>query len=573
MFAKRRLNILPTYFCLFSGAAAARITFWELRRYDEGYHASEVVNYGALKAHFETAITQHRSDPRRRFVFLQAPHSRAPLNATYEMFTYAMTYLQVMPAFLEVVFPFGSQHSPRDFHFSTISTDSRLVSSDRGFGINELSRSGRHVEVCYSLKSVERTPDINPWSIRQCSVYQKYDIETEQSTWIIVKGNSLMQDLITKHTLRETVQSGHQSEHAWSALTSAIDTHALIAAWAGENWHWYINELETQFQELTSPLLTLSSAGSSLIGPPARPPLQLPPQTIAAEQKIAPKMRTRPPARKWSFQTLPDTAKRSLSRSTMRSSTTYSGVEKTVPQETFQRSPQPAMDPFSFRDLPKVLSLQEKSNELLLILSSNCYIIERLQKSYKTAFESRDNASMVNQDVLSAFSRFQCDMDDIVDKLRMQRTRVETLTHMINERKAVLNSVLQEQGMKASNKLAEEAKVSTEKMEAMTKEMQYIARKTQVETVSMRAITLVTLFFLPGTFISTLMSTPIVDFSTSSSGFSGHNIGYGALQFFIVVSIPLMCLTFAAWYVVHWREKRRERHRDEENLSDTSHLR
>jgi hypothetical protein len=56
--------------------------------------------------------------------------------------------------------------------------------------------------------------------------------------------------------------------------------------------------------------------------------------------------------------------------------------------------------------------------------------------------------------------------------------------------------------MQASNSLAEKAQLSTEKMESMTKEMHGIARKTQVETVSMRIITLVTLFFLPGTFIS-----------------------------------------------------------------------
>lgn len=36
----------------------------------------------------------------------------------------------------------------------------------------------------------------------------------------------------------------------------------------------------------------------------------------------------------------------------------------------------------------------------------------------------------------------------------------------------------------------------------MTKDMNEIARKTKIETVSMKVITLVTLFFLPGTFIS-----------------------------------------------------------------------
>ena len=49
--------------------------------------------------------------------------------------------------------------------------------------------------------------------------------------------------------------------------------------------------------------------------------------------------------------------------------------------------------------------------------------------------------------------------------------------------------------MMANRHLAVEAGVTA-------KNMENIAVKTQLETVSMRIITLVTLFFLPGTFIS-----------------------------------------------------------------------
>lgn len=43
-------------------------------------------------------------------------------------------------------------------------------------------------------------------------------------------------------------------------------------------------------------------------------------------------------------------------------------------------------------------------------------------------------------------------------------------------------------------------------MEIMTNDMSVIARKTKTETVSMKIITLVTLFFLPGTFIAVSLS-------------------------------------------------------------------
>ena len=42
----------------------------------------------------------------------------------------------------------------------------------------------------------------------------------------------------------------------------------------------------------------------------------------------------------------------------------------------------------------------------------------------------------------------------------------------------------------------------TRDMRRMTEDMNEVARRTKTETVSMRIITLVTLFFLPGTFIS-----------------------------------------------------------------------
>jgi hypothetical protein len=53
------------------------------------------------------------------------------------------------------------------------------------------------------------------------------------------------------------------------------------------------------------------------------------------------------------------------------------------------------------------------------------------------------------------------------------------------------------------NKLAtEKQQISATNMAKMTHEMREIALKTENETVSMRIVTWVTLFFLPGTFVS-----------------------------------------------------------------------
>jgi hypothetical protein len=129
------------------------------------------------------------------------------------------------------------------------------------------------------------------------------------------------------------------------------------------------------------------------------------------------------------------------------------------------------------------------------------------------------------------------------------------------------------------------AQESTENMEVMTKDMHILAQKTTQETVSMRIITLVTLFFLPGTFISvsllsmlknlksvshfrpfrflapqrltfqphqTIMSTDIVKFQTDSAGNTQEVFHLGALRLFLTICLPMMLLTFIAWYGVYW---------------------
>jgi hypothetical protein len=56
--------------------------------------------------------------------------------------------------------------------------------------------------------------------------------------------------------------------------------------------------------------------------------------------------------------------------------------------------------------------------------------------------------------------------------------------------------------MQASRRYADNAEHSAYRMEGMTRDMHIIAQKTKEDTVSMKIITWVTLFFLPGTFIS-----------------------------------------------------------------------
>jgi len=139
----------------------------------------------------------------------------------------------------------------------------------------------------------------------------------------------------------------------------------------------------------------------------------------------------------------------------------------------------------------------------------------------------------------------------------------------------------------------------TSNMEQLTREMNELAQKTTQETVSMRIITLVTLFFLPGTFISvgscliliakkstfwhtfcyrllivcqTIMSTDIVRFESSSGGPGPEVFEADALKLYAYISIPMMVLTFAAWYLIYkwetWKAEKKKRKALEKEASE-----
>lgn len=110
---------------------------------------------------------------------------------------------------------------------------------------------------------------------------------------------------------------------------------------------------------------------------------------------------------------------------------------------------------------------------------------------------------------------------------------------------------------------ARRAQASAAHMEMMTNEMYAVTKKTEQETVSMRVITSVTLFFLPATFIAvralhtaprrlalsgpqTFISTDVYDFKDGK-----HDIQIRVLRIYLAIALPLTALTFLAWYIMY----------------------
>ncbi|KAK5720387.1 hypothetical protein LTR17_015024 [Elasticomyces elasticus] len=529
---------------LFCDDAAASVDVLELYNPHQGFKYTCVRDADQLDKTLHVPMFQRRSDPMCRFIFFYAPTSRDPLNVTLSMAQRIFTYHQVMSSFMDCVFSFGFREHSQDCSLAAFYSNNRLAESQRGLRITDLGRSGRMMEHCYSLKSVERSNGQLdwPWAVRQCSIYHALDLETAQATWIVIKANRLMEKLVADATAPPQYRTKLAPGSVDTAVAAALVVHQLVVAWSSDNWHWYISFLESALQDITRPTLAATMEPER----PARA-IRLFPEMPFLASPAHSTFETPVVEKQMSWKRAASTLKTLVPRriATRRSQQAHVSDEDDRPATVSGHR-------FTFKDLPRVHYIEERANETLGILQNNDEVLESLKADYEDVAASLGKGDAEVLD--TAMIQFLKSVSASQKKLRLQQARVGKLLRLLADRKTLLQGILSYESMEANRRLAEKASISADNMEML-------AQKTKLEAVSMRIITLVTLFFLPGTFISTLMSTPIVSFAPGSSSTSDSNISTGALGFYVAVSLPLVILTFLSWYAVYWWENRKERKR------------
>jgi hypothetical protein len=135
-----------------------------------------------------------------------------------------MTYHQVMPAYLDFMFVFGSQSDANDLRFSGFREQVQLKPHPACLSIPGLGRSGRHYQLCYNLKSVYRKKQshenvkLDEWSIRQAAVYHQFDVEHGTTLWIVTKGG---RDLLDRYE-ELTGSNGRPEERQFHHISSSV---------------------------------------------------------------------------------------------------------------------------------------------------------------------------------------------------------------------------------------------------------------------------------------------------------------------------------------------------------------
>ncbi|KAM0802246.1 hypothetical protein BDR22DRAFT_887911 [Usnea florida] len=112
-------------------------------------------------------------------------------------------------------------------------------------------------EFCYNIKYIARNdrPKRNPWSIRQIGVYERLDLHTGQSVWIILQPSER-----AYRRFRETTELPQSSIEGTRSASMALHTAILIAA--SREWGEYLEDLRKQMQRLDKEAI-FSSVGKT----------------------------------------------------------------------------------------------------------------------------------------------------------------------------------------------------------------------------------------------------------------------------------------------------------------------
>ncbi|CAG8948908.1 hypothetical protein HYFRA_00002034 [Hymenoscyphus fraxineus] len=536
----------------------ASVNIWEFQDNEQAFQNQCITNSADLETHLHGSHLLAREDPRCRFIFIHAPTSRDILRVSRKMFGLALTYHQVMPNFLDFVFPFGFQEYAEDFCFSGFREDSRLFSKG-GLKIMELGRSGQEIRVCYSLKSVESSDRESwPWSVRQTSIYHSFDVVTGKAIWIVIKGSHLIKERVQESTKENSDDNELKSfETAASSFSSTLAMHLVLCDWCDEDWRWYLTFLEKRLHDLTRHSLAVDIPEASQYVDPG--PFRLHKRSSSGFRSTISRKIT---SRKSTLDNPTDESFRSSFLMSPISS--INEVSPQMPPNKIDLPPgfslPPSLPPgkggpkednttnevLSVKTLQQVQFVEDKANEVLLVLEANIKIVRSIRNHYQAILNSEDCPGEIRLGSKTEFSNFEKRISNIISDLEIQRSTAETLLRLLENRKSLLSALLNLNTIEASKEVSVKSQQRESKMQEMTEAMHQLAVDTKRETVSMRIITLVTLFFLPGTFISTIMSTDIIKFEDSEKKFE-----LGALQLYLYITVPLMAITFAAWWVVY----------------------
>ncbi|KAH0271667.1 hypothetical protein KCU91_g7229, partial [Aureobasidium melanogenum] len=180
---------------------------------------------------------------------------------------------------------------------------------------------------------------------------------------------------------------------------------------------------------------------------------------------------------------------------------------------------------YESRDMQEIQVRKEKTSQAKMLLESNADVMVALRAYYVKLLDNEDFP--VRTECRKTIQNFSADVESNIIWIKMQVRRLDLLAEIISDRKDLVAQHFQ-------NQVAERT--------------EHLNHNLEKEAIVMRIITIVTLVYLPATFVSTFFSTDVVHYQASGDSGSETSYSHLAMMRWLQVTLPLTFVTIlGAW--------------------------
>lgn len=209
------------------------------------------------------------------------------------------------------------------------------------------------------------------------------------------------------------------------------------------------------------------------------------------------------------------------------------------------RGPDDSHQTYDSTDVQSLQHWEERAQLAIDVMQGNLDVMELLYNFYDNLGTSADFP--LQAECADFIDEFTSEVKDMTNTLRMQVTRTRGLVRLVRDRRQLVTQHLQSQ--------------AAERMEALSSSMERQSSSMEKEAIVVRIITLVTLVYLPATFVSTFFSTDVIKYQNQEDGTDPNGtFSDTAMMRWLQVALPLTFFTLLfAWCAKNWAEKQRLR--------------
>ncbi|KAI6352790.1 hypothetical protein MCOR25_009284 [Pyricularia grisea] len=387
-------------------------------------------------------------------------------------------------------------------------------------------------------------------------MYHSLDVETAKTFWINIKANGLMRrrmQQITEEEARPPSKSP-KNELVSKALLNSLDLHMAAVEWSTECWPGFIRDIE---DELSTIMVALANVPVGKLEEALRV------NTTDLLRQIAPPVTQQDditnPLMKVAFksdmtestcmpgQGLPSQDCRGIPLNRLQATVqnvTGAASEPRTSKVPVIVDPFLLLEDFRFEQLQRLTRMGARLRQTSLIMEMNLNVMLELAEFYMLLQQAYELPLGLRVKIKSGVLVFQQRVECCIKMMKLQKSRVEMLLGTVASGKILCESIMQLRNTSISQLFL----IAAHQTAA---DMRKIADKTERQTASMHIITLVTLIFLPGTFVATFLGSGLFQWDDNDPELRFPRWKPEYFNLFAGICFPLMFLTILGWLIAY----------------------